>query len=207
MPDGSSFTADIYVAIGSIVSRQTNGQFYESGAAMRAAKDGRKGAVYTEESIDTDDCSYIMHASTGEIIYREIPKKRIEPIKATVGMTRVFNQTQMTRERHHLTHSSEGKYSLSTTSGRASGGGVAAAEMDFHAMYSSGLLGCAQEILERGNNIRTLLCTRCKRLAKICECDTPGKFVRIRMSSDMTVFDEISLCTTGSANTYEVRHV
>lgn len=207
MPDGSSFTADIYMAVGSIVSRQTNGQFYESGAAARVAKDGRKGAVYTDESIDTDDCSYIMHASTGTKILREIPGSRIEPIRATVGMTRVLNQTQTTRERHHLTHSSEGKYSLSTTSGRASGGGVAAAEMDFHAMYSSGLIGCAQEILERGNNIRTLFCTKCERLAKLCECDIPGKFVRIRISSDMTIFDEISLCTNGSANTYKIRHV
>ena len=207
MPDGSSFTADIYIAIGSVVSRQTNGQFYESGAAMRVARDGKKKAVYTEESIDTEDCSYIMHASTGEIVYREIPNVRIEPVRATVGMTRVFNQTQTTRERHHLTHSSEGKYSLSTTSGRASGGGVAAAEMDFHAMFSSGLVGCAQEILERGNNIRTLFCTKCERLAKLCECDIPGRFVRIRISSDMTIFDEISLCTNGSANTYKIRHI
>jgi hypothetical protein len=58
----------------------------------------------------------------------------------------------MIRERHYLTHRAEGKYSIGIRLGRAGSRGEAISEMDFHAMYLSGLLGCVQELLERGNS-------------------------------------------------------
>lgn len=119
MKDGTALIADLYMAVGSVVSRQTVGQIYEAGAGWRAARTGNIAIADISDNA-IEDCDYIMDPITGEIITSELPDGSIQSIQATIGITRVFNQTQLTIERHHLTHSSAGKYSLGTTPGRAS---------------------------------------------------------------------------------------
>jgi hypothetical protein len=208
LKDGSSMTADLYMAVGSIVSRQTVGQVYEAWAGWRAAKDGlvNMTAEFDEKAIEP--CKYIINPRTGGPIVHKNKDGTLEASKASIGIARFFDQTQMTRERQHLTHSSEGKYSLGTKPGRASGGGVAAAEMDFHAMYGTGNLHIAQELYNRGNVVRIGICLKCKHIEPLCDCgDEPGKRVYTRLSWDVAVFDMISAAANGSAGTYEVSHV
>jgi RNA polymerase Rpb2, domain 6 len=210
MKDGSSFNADLYMAVGSIVPRQTNGMIVESGMAMRAAMQGKKMTVGYADDGEFEECQYIINPITGMPMTCRFEQGGSECLmKATIGIVRVINQTQMTRERHHLTHNSEGKTSLGTAPGRASGGGVAAAEMDFHAMFSSGLIGCAQELFERGNVVRVPFCMRCNRIipykdhAGLCS----GHIVRVRMSYDVATLDSMSAAINGSTNIYDVEHV
>jgi DNA-directed RNA polymerase beta subunit len=207
MKDGTTMMPDLYMAVGSVVSRQTIGQVLESGVALCAARDGAMGVTADINDVNLEECDYMLDPWTGEPILVELPNGRMQPARATIGIIRVFNQTQMTRERHHLTHKSEGKYSLGTTPGRAAGGGVAAAEMDFHAMFSSGLLSCAQELLNRGNVVRVPLCTSCKHIEVLCDCEHPGQRVRVRMSYDVVVFDILSACANGSCNVYDIEHI
>ncbi|TQS34809.1 hypothetical protein Golomagni_04795 [Golovinomyces magnicellulatus] len=137
MKDGSTMIADLYMAVGSVTSRQTVGQIFESSQAHACAASGETNYVAQEGDIELVECDYLMSGETGEIMEGFLEDKSKTELRASVGFVRVFNQTQLTRERHHLTHSSEGKHSLGTSSGRAAGGGVATSEMDFHAMFSS----------------------------------------------------------------------
>lgn len=207
MNDGSSFTADLYIAVGSIVSRQTNGQIFESGCAWRAARDGVPRAIADTSDISTEECSYLLKGLSGKIMQCQLETGEVRPIKATVGMTRVINQTQMTRERHHLTHSSEGMRSLGTTPGRANGGGVAAAEMDFHAMYSSGLYGCAQEIFNRGNACKIPICENCGGPYGLHDCNISNKMRKTILSFDEYCSDSISVCLNNSCSRYGIERL
>lgn len=207
MKDGSSMIADAYMAVGSIVSRQTNGQIYESACGWKGAREGKLQTVDEVLTTDTDECDYIYFADTGQTIMRLMPSGVIEPIKATVGMTRFLNQTQMTREKHHLTHKPEGKYSTGTRSGRADGGGVAASEMDFHAMYSSGLYSCSQELFNRGNACLVPVCRNCNAIMSVHDCGKNDSFAMVVMSFDNVVFDQISVCVNGSCNRYQIEHI
>lgn len=210
MKDGSSFVADLYMAVGSVVSRQTNGMIIESELAMRGAMKGEKVTVGYADDCDLDECAYLMNGITGQPMTCQFSEDSpVTLMKASVGMIRVINQTQMTRERHHLTHNSEGKRSLGTTSGRAAGGGVAAAEMDFHAMFSSGLLGCAQELFDRGNCVRVPFCMICNRITVVNDCSQMHMehIVRVRMSYDVAVLDQMSASINQSANVYRVEHI
>lgn len=210
MKDGSSFVADLYMAVGSVVSRQTNGMIIESELAMRGAMEGKKVTVGYADDCDLDECQYLINGITGKPMTCQLKENGpVSIMKASVGMIRVINQTQMTRERHHLTHNSEGKRSVSTTSGRAAGGGVAAAEMDFHAMFSSGLIGCAQELFDRGNCVRVPFCMICNRITVVHDCSEihMDNIVRVRMSYDVSVLDEMSASINQSANVYRVEHV
>nr|POE67340.1 dna-directed rna polymerase subunit beta [Quercus suber] len=209
MKDGSTFQADLYMAIGSVVSRQTNGIIVESGYGMRAAADGKKSTVGFCDDGNTETCKRLIHPHSGKIIHCQMLNGSIEVMEATVGIIRVMNQTQLTRERHHLTHNSEGKRSLGTAPGRAAGGGVAASEMDFHAMMSSGAYGAAQELFDRGNAVRVPYCTKCNRICIVNDCVDyhPDDIVRVRMSFDVAILDMMSASINRSANVYRIRHV
>jgi hypothetical protein len=210
MKDGSSFVADLYMAVGSVVSRQTNGMIIESELSRRGAMEGKKVTVGYADDCDLDECKFLINPITGKPMTCQLQENGpVSIMKASVGMIRVINQTQMTRERHHLTHNSEGKRSVSTTSGRAAGGGVAAAEMDFHAMFSSGLIGCAQELFDRGNCVRVPFCMICNRITVVHDCSEMhmDNIVRVRMSYDVSVLDEMSASINQSANVYRVEHV
>lgn len=207
MEDDSTFCADLYIAVGSIVSRQTNGQIYDSAYGLRAARSGKMVTIDGEICTESESCKYVIDPATGNIIMSQTVSGSIRPIRATVGITRIINQTQMTRERHHLTHKSEGKYSTGTKPGRADGGGVAASEMDFHAMFSSGLYFCAQELLDRGNMTVVPVCRICHAIEPLHDCGTPGNMAMTRMPYDSAVFDMISAAANGSCNRYSIEHV
>ncbi len=206
MEDGSTFNADLYIAVGSIVSRQTNGQIYDSAHGLKGARSGKLLAVGGEIDTSTESCAYVLNPTTGEIIMKMLPSGTIEPVRATVGITRIINQTQMTRERHHLTHRSEGKYSTGTRPGRADGGGVAAAEMDFHAMFASGLYACGQELLDRGNMTIVPICKICHAIEPLHDCGISGHMASVRMPFDSAVFDMISAAANGTCNRYTIEH-
>lgn len=209
MKNGGTFQADLYMALGSIVSRQTNGIIIESGIALNAAADGKKVTVGFADDGDTEECKYILDGITGEVMTCQMTDGSIHVMKASIGIIRVLNQTQMTRERHHLTHNTEGKRSLGTAPGRASGGGVAAAEMDFHAMVSSGMYGAAQELFDRGNCVRVPFCMACNRIAitRDCEDHHLHEVIKLRMSFDVAVLDMMSTSINSSSNIYHVEHV
>jgi hypothetical protein len=207
LKDGSTMIADAYMAVGSIVSRQTNGQIYESACGWKGAKEGQLQTVGDVTSTDSEECDHILFADTGKVIMRQMPSGKVEPIKASIGMTRFLNQTQMTREKHQLTHRPEGKFSTGTRSGRADGGGVAASEMDFHVMYSSGLYGCAQELFDRGNACLVPVCRNCKAIMSVHDCGKDSDVAMTIMSFDNVVFDQISACVNGSCNRYEIEHM
>jgi hypothetical protein len=110
------------------------------------------------DDCDLDECRFLINGITGKpMVCQHEENSPVSIMKALVGMIRVINQTQMTRERHHLTHNSEGKPSVNTTSGRAVGGGVVVAEMDFHTMFLSGLTGCVQELRSAWSAVELLL--------------------------------------------------
>ena len=207
MQNGTQMIADLYIAVGSIVSRQTNGQIYESAYGLRGALDGIRPIVGEAYNTDSEECKYLIKSTSGSIIHRQLPSGIVEPVRATVGITRVISQTQMTRERHHFTHRSEGKYSTGTHSGRADGGGVSASEMDFHAMYSSGLLSCAQEIFNRGNACLIPVCKICHAIQPLHDCGIEGAMAMTVMSFDCAIFDQISACVNGSCNRYIIDHI
>ncbi|RKF53224.1 hypothetical protein GcM3_220016 [Golovinomyces cichoracearum] len=93
--------------------------------------------------------------------------------------------------------------SLGTSSGRAAGGGVPTSETDFHAMFSSGMIGCAQELLNRGNVVRVMVCTVCKHIQVLCDCGSENNCDQVRLSYD----NVISACVNKPAITYELEHV
>lgn len=209
MKNGSTFHADLYMAVGSIVSRQTNGIIIESGIGLQAAANGKKSTVGFSEDGETEECKHLLNPITGEVMKCQMLDGTVEDMRATIGIIRVLNQTQMTRERHHLTHNSEGKRSLGTAPGRASGGGVAVSEMDFHAMISSGMYGGAQELFDRGNCVRVPFCMSCNRICVTRDCEDHHlhEVVKLRMSFDVAVFDMMSASINSSSNIYDVEHV
>lgn len=208
MENGGRFYADIYIAVGSIVSRQTSGQIYDSSHGLRAAREGKMATSGFEVDTSSESFKYIIRPQTGEILTRKTSDEVEVPVRGTIGIARIINQTQMTRERHHLTHRPEGQYSTGTRSGRADGGGVATSEMDFHAMFSAGLYGCAQELYERGNMVVADVCSLCHAIVECCDCGFRGEdIIKVRLPYDMIVFDMISASTKGTCNRYYVEHV
>lgn len=206
MPGGYSITADVYMSLASVVARQTLGMLYESGAAWRAAKDGRKGmdAIYDVNDIETEECISILYPTTGKpVTRRSADGKTLELAKATVGMVRLGAQTQTTREKHHLTHNVESKNSLTVVPGRGHGGGVSRAEMDAHVAYGNGLIGPLEELCLRENTIMDYICTKCFRIADLCECGTDRFWEKSRIRSGLEDFDVISACLNKSANIYK----
>jgi len=207
-----SFTADIYMAVGSVVTRETMNQMYESGASWRAARDGIRNAIANLDDIDTEQCDFVIHPHTGRPYEGRTETGEIVLLQPTFGMIRVVDQTQKTRERQHFTHNSEGKYSLGTKPGRAAGGGVSMSEMGFHALIGTGRFGIAQEIYNRGNMVRVLTCQKCGRLERIChitKCSNSGEssMKPVRMSHELSVLDYISVCVGGSSNEYTIEHI
>ena len=75
MPDGEQMVADLYIAVGSIVSRQTNGQIYESAYGLRGIKIGKLQTV--------------------DQIMRKLRLSPTECVKAIISITRIINQIQM----------------------------------------------------------------------------------------------------------------
>lgn len=141
--DRQRFYAHIYIAVGSIVSRQTNSHIYDSSHGLRAARAGQLDVEGSDVNTQSESFKYLKRPQKGNILARLVANGKMELVRGTIGISWVTNQTQMTRERQYLTYRPEGKYSIGTRSGRANRGGVSVGEMDFHAMFGSGRDACA----------------------------------------------------------------
>jgi hypothetical protein len=202
---GESMIADVYISPASVISRQTHGIVYESGASWRAARDGKVGldAMFDLDDIETETCQMIMNPFDGTPIMRvNRETNKPELVKATYGMISLIAQTQTTREKHHLTHNVEGKYALNVVPGRGSGGGVSRSEMDAHVAYANGTTAALEELVLRENTIVDHVCTECFRIMELCGCGTDENWEQTRISSGLKEYDMLSLCINGSANTY-----
>ncbi|KAF2861616.1 hypothetical protein K470DRAFT_256745 [Piedraia hortae CBS 480.64] len=105
---------DVVVAMSSLVTRQTNGQLYEAACALTHISMGSRlpVAVDADAVFDVNDEFTVTDATTGEpymtAVVGDDGEIYMQETLATLGIVRMFNQTQMTRERHHVSHISHG---------------------------------------------------------------------------------------------------
>lgn len=189
---------DIVMGMSSVVTRQTNGLIYEAVKSLTLfaksaplpyiAKYGDRPCI--------DDEFTVMSGKTGimfrTLVYNTYGNIRLDITKATLGIIRVFNQTQMSRERHQISHIKASKYSLRTSDGRARGGGVSWGEMEVMSTSSAGLHCCDDEIAERGDRIMGKYCTVCQRLGLLCTCTTEDNHVLVKAPYDLIISDCIN---------------
>lgn len=101
----------------------------------------------------------------------------------------MFNQTQMIRERHQVSHLSPGRYTLRTPEKRARGGGVAFGEMEVQVAVAAGLQCCVEETVSRGDQVVCKVCTQCQRLGLLCTCTEEDLHVDVTLPYDTVVLD------------------
>lgn len=70
MEDGTSFVADLYMAVGSVVSRQTVEQIYEADIGWRSAQSG-KMAIADINDNSTEECHHLIDAANGSILHEK----------------------------------------------------------------------------------------------------------------------------------------
>lgn len=201
--DGDIIYFDIIMAISSVVNRQTNGQVYEAALGVSAL---RKGApvIYCGEKPDIEQEVTLVDGITGRENVTVLDGRELVVSRATFGFTRALSQTQMVRERHHVTHFVPGARSITAPKGRSRGGPVRLGEMDIQAMVSIGLVSCAKELLLRGNMVDCDVCTKCRRLRLLCQCDGGAEYVTVTMPYGTLVLDVTMAATDGCAMEYEL---
>ncbi|KAF7585528.1 hypothetical protein BBP40_010724 [Aspergillus hancockii] len=200
---GETINFDVVMAISSVINRQTNGQVYEATAGVKAARGG-KCVVHDGSKPDIEEEVTLYDGTTGERSIVVLEGRRVRVASATFGFTRMLNQTQMVRERHHATHFVPGPHSVAAPTGRSRGGPVKIGEMEVQAMISIGLVSCARELMARGNMVTCDVCTSCKRLCVLCECDGESEGVSVMMPYGTVVFDVTTAATEGHALEYEL---
>lgn len=189
---------DIVMAMSSVVTRQTNGVLYEAAKSLSVLSDCRSlpHAIRYNELPEVDDEFTVVSGETGQtyttLVYDKHMQLRCIPCKASLGMVRVFNQTQMSRERHQVSHIKPSKNSLRTPDGRARGGGVAWGEMEVQSASSAGLHSCDDEIVSRGDSIVCKWCVVCQRLGLLCTCTTEDNHITARAPYDLIATDCIN---------------
>jgi RNA polymerase Rpb2, domain 6 len=201
---------DIVMAMSSVVTRQTNGALYEACKSLSLFHNKEKLPYIAEpcETADVSDEFEVKSGITGEFytttVHDEDNTIKHELTKATIGIIRVFNQTQMSRERHQISHVNVGKRMLRTPGGRARGGGVAWGEMEVQSTSSAGLQSCDDEISGRGDRVVGKVCTECQRLGLLCTCTTEEYQVPVKLPYDTVVFDCISSIVYNGSFQYNV---
>lgn len=194
-PEQGAIIPDVVVAMSSIVTRQTNGQLYEAAKAMSAMSSRSKIPIIVNacETADVSKDVTVRSGITGErymtAVYDSNGEFVMRPTRATLGISRMFNQTQMTRERHHVSHLSPGKRSVRTPTGRTGGGGIKLGEMEAQVLSSGGLHWCEKEILSRGDRGTGRICTSCQRLGLLCTCTTEEHHVQATLPEDLRTLD------------------
>src|SRR4051812_30785252 len=111
---------DIIMAISSVVNRQTNGQIYEAVSGLQAIRNGEPTVTDGTKPNIEEEVTLIDGAMGREGI-TVLEGKTIVVSRATWGFTQVHSQTQMIRERHHVTHFVPGKRSTTGPKGRSRG--------------------------------------------------------------------------------------
>lgn len=194
MEDGSNVVPDLVMAMSSVIMRQTPGQLYETSSGTKALREGRDICVSENDKLPAMDTDFrVMDPFTGRtyssIVRTESGDTVIRETRATMGYMRVFNQSQMTREKHFTSHKSPGKYSLRTPVKRTKGGGVAWGEMEVQACVAAGLPSCVEELRKRGDEILVQICVSCQRLRLLHSCTTDTEFVEVSLPYDTVVLD------------------
>lgn len=209
-PKHGTIVPDVVVAMSSVVTRQTNGQLYETAASLSAMANKSDVPVIVSASdvADIGDEFTVTDGLTGTLhttaVIDDNGNINMEPTRASMGFVRMFNQTQMTRERHHVSHIAPGSRSVRTQTGRTAGGAVAWGEMEVQALSSSGLQHCNAEIVSRGDRSLCSVCVSCQRLGPLCTCTNQDNHVSTTISEDLKTLDITSYISHGTSFKYVV---
>ena len=209
-PKHGQIIPDIVMGMSSVVTRQTNGLMYEAAKSLSlfANNEPLPYVAKSGERPNIDDEFLVTSGATGKyyrtLVYDDQGKVKFAPTKASLGVVRVFNQTQMSRERHQISHIRVGKNSLRTPDGRARGGGVAWGEMEVQSASSAGLQCCDDEIASRGDSIVGRFCTKCQRLGLLCTCTTEDNHILVKAAYDLIIADCISAVVFNGSFQYQV---
>ena len=207
---GYQLIPDVVVAMSSIVTRQTNGQLYEAAKTLELLSTSARipCVVSDNERADVSQDFTVLDGHTGKPwtteFIRDDGSVSVELTAVSFGYTRMFAQTQMSRERHHTSHLSPGGRSLRTTTGRSRGGGVAWGEMDVQASVAAGLVNCNEEITSRGSMIVFPVCVGCKRLGPSCLRMDGCSHVGTKIPYDQVVFAIVTRIVYGYDILYDV---
>ena len=207
---GCILIPDVVIAMSSIVTRQTNGQLYEAAKTLELLSTSARipCVVGDNERADVSRDFAVLDGHTGKPWTTEFINDdgsiSVEPTAVSFGYTRMFAQTQMSRERHHTSHLSPGGRSLRTTTGRSRGGGIAWGEMDVQASVAAGLVNCNEEITSRGSMIIFPVCTYCKRLGPSCLRTDGCSHVGTKIPYDQVVFAIVTRIVYGHDILYDV---
>ncbi|KAI5286185.1 hypothetical protein KEM52_002110, partial [Ascosphaera acerosa] len=144
--EGDVVTPDVVAAMSSIVTRQTNGQLYETQSGLDALRQCSTVIVEDDTVPQGFDEGYVYDGGPGNLFTAMYGDGGSELTVASYGYLRMFNQTQVTREKHFTSHRPPGKYSLWAPTRRSRQGGVALGEMEIQAGVESGLANCIREI-------------------------------------------------------------
>ena len=209
--DGQKIVPDVVMAVASIVRRQTAGQIYESGAGIRRLKDPSMNMVVSPDEVaELGEDVDVMDGRTGEF-YKTLlldgrtkkdAKVYAQQTVATLGFVRMFNQSQMTRERHFTSHRPMKSTTLRTPTKRSRGGAVREGEMEIQATVAAGLVNCAEELRKRGDEVVVLVCMGCQRLRLLHSCTVDVEFAEVTLPYDTVVLDCINKITYNTTFKY-----
>ena len=193
---GNVIKFDIIVSLSSISNRLTAGQYYEMVAGAKAAREGRRLVIqpgeYQEDHLET----VLYDGTTGDLIERVSEDEDI-PVLASWGIYRVWQMTQLSWDKQHYTHTTAGKLSINTGTGRTAGGGLRIGEMETHAMEGSGFTAPAYETKRRIDCINTSACTKHDTFPQFCLCETDEFYVPISIPYSQLVFAYANFLTSG----------
>ncbi|KIW35722.1 uncharacterized protein PV06_11937, partial [Exophiala oligosperma] len=201
---------DVVVAMSSIVTRQTNGQLYESALALSLLHRGssRCHVVKPGEVVDIDDEFNVINPISGRhyttLVYDNSGEMKRVVARVSIGVVRMFNQTQMSRERHHVSHAKVSKYTLRTPEGRSRGGGVAWGEMEAQISSAAGYQHTNEEIESRGDRDVATRCLKCQRLGLLCPCTTEAYHVLVTGPYDLVTVDVLTAIIYNASFQYEL---
>lgn len=199
MQDGTQATPDVVMGMSSITNRQTLGQLYETMSCLRGLRECTVPlVVHTDDVEPLDEVVGVYDGCTGEpyttlkvATDSKSGEMRVSEVqtKATFGFVRMFNQSQMTRERHFTSHRRMSPNTLRTPVKRSKGGALNQGEMEVQAAVAAGLAQCAGELRKRGDEVVTLLCTQCQRLRLLHSCTAKTEFIEVTLPYDTVVLD------------------
>lgn len=209
--DGTTIIPDVIMAVSSIVTRQTLGQVYESGASLERIKDPSLDPVIPPDATaPLGEDVRVMDGRTGEFyttaLHGEAGPGSIElkETVSTIGFVRVCNQSQMTRERHFTSHRSMTSRTLRTPVRRSRGGALKEGEMEVQATVAAGLVSCVSELRRRGDEVLVLVCAGCQRLRLLHSCTEDRGFIEVTLPYDTVVLDCVSKIVYNSCFVYSV---
>ena len=200
---GEKVIPDIIMAMSSVVTRQTDGQLYETSKSLESLREGRALVVPPASTCELSEDVIVRCGITGRPFITMLQGVKVPQVtRATLGYVRVHNQTQMVRERLFTSHRQVGPGTLRTPVRRTKGGGVALGEMEIQAAVASGLTASVNELLKRGDQVLVSVCTSCQRLRLLCGCTDSPQVARVTLPYDTVVFDCISAIVHNGSNVY-----